>query len=117
LLSQVTSKAFPFQVLKPGRGGCAYEFFRSCDSGPAVRTALMVIVVRKAAGSLRFGVIQIKVHDGEVVQIETTEKLRLDHLSPESESLPTAHVEAYPNKSLKANSHQTPGGIAKESRK
>lgn len=73
-------------------------------------------VVRRAAGSIRFGTIQIKVHEGEVVQIETTERLRMDAPPPDSESLPTAPAEAHPNQSLKANSHRTPGGFAKESR-
>jgi hypothetical protein len=73
-------------------------------------------VVRKAVGAIRFGVIQIKVHEGEVVQIETTEKLRLDVSHTESDLPPTASAEAHPTKSLNANSHQTTGGFAKESR-
>jgi hypothetical protein len=36
-----------------------------------------VQVVRKHVGSLQYGVIQIGVHDGRVVQIERTERLRL----------------------------------------
>ncbi len=35
-------------------------------------------VVQKNVESLRFGVVQIIVHDGRVVQIERTEKTRLD---------------------------------------
>lgn len=35
-------------------------------------------LVEQAVGSLQFGVVQIVVHHGKVVQIETTEKLRLD---------------------------------------
>jgi len=34
-------------------------------------------IVRRQVRSLRFGVVQIVVHDGQVVQIERTEKLRL----------------------------------------
>jgi len=33
--------------------------------------------VRRQVGSLRFGVVQITVHEGQVVQIDRTEKLRL----------------------------------------
>lgn len=35
-------------------------------------------VVAEQIGTLRFGVLQIVVHDGRVVQIEKTEKVRLD---------------------------------------
>ena len=34
-------------------------------------------VVRQQIASMRFGVIQIVVHEGQVVQIERTEKVRL----------------------------------------
>ncbi len=34
-------------------------------------------VVRRQVGSLRFGVVQIVVHDSEVTQIEKTERIRL----------------------------------------
>jgi hypothetical protein len=61
-----------------------------------------ISLVHKAAASIRFGSIQIKVHDGEIVQIETTSKLRLDDLPPELKSLPTEHTEAQPPKSIKA---------------
>lgn len=37
-----------------------------------------VDLVRKQVASLRFGVVQIVVHDSRVVQIERTEKVRLD---------------------------------------
>jgi hypothetical protein len=37
-----------------------------------------VDVVSQQVGSLRFGVVQIVVHDARVVQIERTEKTRLD---------------------------------------
>jgi hypothetical protein len=49
-------------------------------------------LVARQVHSLRFGVVQIVVHDSHVVQIERTEKVRLDRedrqLSPISE--PTA---------------------------
>jgi hypothetical protein len=35
-------------------------------------------VVRKKVSALRFGVVQVVVHEGRVVQIECTEKVRLD---------------------------------------
>lgn len=35
-------------------------------------------VVRQQVSSLRYGVVQIVVHDAQVTQIETTERLRLD---------------------------------------
>lgn len=37
-------------------------------------------VVRKKVGSLRFGVVQIVVHDSEVVQIEQTERIRFGNI-------------------------------------
>jgi hypothetical protein len=37
-----------------------------------------VEVVRQHVGSLRFGVVQIVVHDSHVTQIDKTERLRLD---------------------------------------
>jgi len=43
-----------------------------------------VELVRSQVDSLRFGVVQIVVHDSQVVQIERTEKVRLDRRSFES---------------------------------
>jgi hypothetical protein len=37
-----------------------------------------VEVVRQHVGSLRFGVVQIVVHDSQVTQIDKTERVRLD---------------------------------------
>ena len=34
-------------------------------------------IVRQQAGSMRFGVVQIVVHDSEVTQIDKTERVRL----------------------------------------
>ena len=35
-------------------------------------------IVKQSVGALQFGVVQIVVHNGKVVQIEKTEKLRFD---------------------------------------
>lgn len=35
-------------------------------------------VVRQQVGSLRFGVVQIVIHDSQVTQIQKTERVRLD---------------------------------------
>ena len=34
-------------------------------------------IVRQRVGRLRFGVVQLVVHEGRVTQVETTEKVRL----------------------------------------
>lgn len=34
-------------------------------------------IVRQRVGRLRFGVVQVVVHEGRVTQVETTEKVRL----------------------------------------
>ena len=39
-------------------------------------------VIQEKVGSLRFGVVQIIVHDSEVVQIERTERIRFDNARP-----------------------------------
>lgn len=44
-----------------------------------------VELVQQQVSSLRFGVVQITVHDSRVVQVETTERLRFD--KPQSDSL------------------------------
>jgi hypothetical protein len=44
-------------------------------------------IVRQQVGSLRFGVVEIIVHDSRVTQIEKTERLRLD--KPTTETRPT----------------------------
>ena len=46
----------------------------SSDSTP---TPDWIAVVREKVESLRFGVVQLVVHDGRVTQIERTEKTRL----------------------------------------
>jgi hypothetical protein len=40
-------------------------------------------VVQHKVESLRYGVVQLVVHDGRVTQIERTEKMRLTPASPE----------------------------------
>jgi hypothetical protein len=44
-------------------------------------------VVRDQVTNLRFGVVQITVHESRVVQIERTEKVRLDKLSSDGVQL------------------------------
>lgn len=44
-----------------------------------------VELVEQQVRSMRFGVVQIVVHESEVVQIERTEKLRLERTSPRTE--------------------------------
>ena len=41
-------------------------------------------IVQKQVSSVRFGVVQITVHDGRVVQVETTERLRFEKNHPDS---------------------------------
>ena len=43
-------------------------------------------IVRQQVGSLRYGVVEIIVHDSQVTQIEKTERLRLD--KPTAETRP-----------------------------
>jgi hypothetical protein len=40
-------------------------------------------IVREQVRSLRFGVVEIVVHDSRVVQIEKTERVRFDKSQPE----------------------------------
>jgi len=47
----------------------------------AGETAAWLEIVRRQVGSLRFGVVQIVVHDSQVTQIEKTERVRLDKSS------------------------------------
>ncbi|HTY86404.1 MAG TPA: YezD family protein [Candidatus Acidoferrum sp.] len=41
-------------------------------------------IVRQQVGSLRYGVVEIVVHDSRVTQIEKTERVRLDKSHPKS---------------------------------
>ena len=45
---------------------------------PAVDDSKWVDLVKQQVGSLRYGVVEIIVHDSRVIQIEKTERLRLD---------------------------------------
>jgi hypothetical protein len=40
-------------------------------------------LVRQHVGSLRYGVVQIVVHDAQVTQIEKTERVRIERPRPE----------------------------------
>ena len=48
---------------------------KESDAGEKTR---WLEIVRRQVGSLRFGVVQIVVHDSQVTQIEKTERVRLD---------------------------------------
>lgn len=52
-------------------------------------------LVAEQVGQLRYGVVQITVHDSRVVQIERTEKVRLDKLA--NEAVPATRESALPN--------------------
>ena len=41
-------------------------------------------IVRRQVGSLRYGVVQIVVHDSQVTQIGKTERVRLENLRAEA---------------------------------
>jgi len=49
---------------------------------PIAMDAAWLEVLRKQVSSLRFGVVQIVVHEGRVVQIERTEKVRFQSPTP-----------------------------------
>jgi hypothetical protein len=52
-------------------------------------------IVAENVGSLRFGVVQITVHESRVVQIEKTEKIRLERSDTSDQmTLPTTPVAA-----------------------
>jgi hypothetical protein len=50
------------------------------STGPAAaaKQEAWVDARRRQVGSMRFGVVQIVVHEGRVVQIERTERIRVD---------------------------------------
>ena len=56
-------------------------------------------LVRRQVDSLSFGVVQIVVHDSRVVQIERTEKIRLE--SPLREQIEGAHFAPHTSGSRK----------------
>jgi hypothetical protein len=53
-------------------------------------------LVARQVSSLRFGVVQIVVHDSQIVQIERTEKFRIESITRTSDlsELPTGYPEA-----------------------
>lgn len=52
------------------------------------RGADWLAVVKDHVESLRFGTVQITVHDSRVVQIEKTEKIRFDKAGPDASVRP-----------------------------
>ena len=48
------------------------------NGGQELHPANWLEIVREQVGSLKFGVVEIVVHDSQVTQIERTERLRLD---------------------------------------
>ncbi len=54
------------------------EFIEGVGNKPA-----WLDIVRQQVGSLRYGVVQIVVHDSQVTQIDKTERVRLGNLRAE----------------------------------
>jgi hypothetical protein len=55
------------------------------DPAPSLAAAAdPLALVRRALSSLRFGEVTITVHDGEIVQVSRTEKLRPPRRTPDS---------------------------------
>jgi len=48
-------------------------------------------IVRRHVASLRYGVVQIVVHDGQVTQIEKTERVRLDKTPAQTKTIWADH--------------------------
>lgn len=48
------------------------------NGGQDLNNANWLEIVREQVGSLKYGVVEIVVHDSQVTQIEKTERLRLD---------------------------------------
>lgn len=73
---------------------------------PITADAAWLEVLRKQVNSLRFGVVQIVVHEGRVVQIERTEKVRFQ--APASSSSTAHHPLGWPPPNPKSisQSHQ-----------
>jgi len=57
------------------------------SGGQNLNNANWLEIVRQQVGSLRYGVVEIIVHDSQVTQIEKTERLRLD--KPTAETRPS----------------------------
>jgi len=56
------------------------------SGGKDLTNANWLEIVRQQVDSLRFGVVEIVVHDSQVTQIEKTERLRLDKPASEKRS-------------------------------
>ncbi len=50
----------------------------------AVTERIWLELVRQHVGSLRYGVVQVTVHDARVTQIEKTERVRLETSRPDN---------------------------------
>jgi len=50
-------------------------------------------IVRRQVASLRYGVVQVIVHDSQVTQIDKTERVRLESRSPGNHLAPTGKLE------------------------
>jgi len=48
------------------------------NGGQDLNNSNWLEIVREQVGSLKYGVVEIVVHDSQVTQIEKTERLRLD---------------------------------------
>ena len=56
------------------------------QSEPADEKSGWLEIVRRQVASLRYGVVQVVVHDSQVTQIDKTERVRLEnHLRPTGE--------------------------------
>jgi hypothetical protein len=55
---------------------------QSKTSGDSAGKQDWLEIVRQQVGSLRYGVVEIVVHDSQVTQIEKTERVRLDRPRP-----------------------------------
>jgi hypothetical protein len=59
------------------------DAFKSASDRQSLATEPLpewLVIVRSQVESLKFGTVQITVHDRKVVQIERNEKTRMDHL-------------------------------------
>jgi hypothetical protein len=57
------------------------------SGGKDLTNANWLELVRQQVNSLRYGVVEIVVHDSQVTQIEKTERLRLDKPASEKRSI------------------------------
>ena len=54
------------------------------SAGQVLNNSNWLEIVKQQVGSLRYGVVEIIVHDSQVTQIEKTERLRLDKPAAET---------------------------------